>query len=553
MEGGLSESKASQSAEAKLISAITSGAAYVDVEMEAPAMMAKRIRREARECGTTLIRSYHDFKGTDSENALVAIVEKCHHLGGEIVKIVTTATSKEDAQRVLSLYSRFPSESLIAFCMGDEGRDSRIGCLTCGAPFSYAAISEAEAAAPGQWPVEKMAQKVYAGRNLTGQECGSLTMPSSKSFAQRAIIFASLAQGTSHLSGYTPCGDNDSAIAVAKALGAKVVEDGDTLHITGTGCSAFRKGELHTGESGFLTRLMIPLLGVLAPSPVKVTGEKTLLSRPLKGARELMDAFGVTLESEGEEAMVPLTVKGALTPAKTTISGKGGSQIVSGLLSALPLLGQDSEAYLTEPKSIPYIFITLEVLKKFGIGISADMEGGEQFAESQDWAYCDAITFRIPGGQTYKAASFKIESDWSSAANFLVAGAIFGQADIEGLDTSSLQADLSIMDILTEAGASLSQDEESGVLHVQRAPLRAFDVDENNCPDLFPITAVLASMCQGTSRIQGVKRRLLQRKATAPEQSLTCSRRWGSRLPSRGYDDDRRALALPEAPCRKAA
>ena len=67
-------------AEAKLIKAIQAGASYVDVELEAPAMMSKRIRREAHECGTTLIRSFHDWNGTDSSIALKAVIEKCEEI-----------------------------------------------------------------------------------------------------------------------------------------------------------------------------------------------------------------------------------------------------------------------------------------------------------------------------------------------------------------------------------------------------------------------------------------------------------------------------------------
>ena len=116
------------------------------------------------------------------------------------------------------------------------------------------------------------------------------------------------------------------------------------------------------------------------------------------------------------------------------------------------------------------------------------------------------------GHQHYRAADFRIEGDWSSAANFLVAGAIFGEVEVEGLDTQSLQADISIMDILMDAGAGMSQLEgdspATGPIHVARAPLCAFETDLNNCPDLFPIVAVLAAFCPGTSRIRGVERLL---------------------------------------------
>lgn len=504
----ISESLPANVAEARLIRAIQAGAAYVDVELEAPAMMSKRIRREANEYGTMFIRSFHDFEGTDSVQALKALVEKCIHLGAGVAKIVTTAHSRADVDKVMAIYDDFEPGQVIAFCMGAEGRESRLECLSKGAPYTYAAMNAEEAAAPGQWPAQEMYEALYGDRKPVGRKL--LQMPASKSFAQRAIVAAALAEGTSTLHGYSPCGDNESALAAIRALGAHVTMDGDTLSITGIGASSgsFKGDSLHTGESGFLTRMLIPLLAQIADSPVHVTGEKTLVTRPLKGASEIMQAFGakITPDSDGDEVKVPLTVEGPLANGEIEISGKHGSQLVSGLLAALPLCGKDTEIHLTEPKSIPYIFITVDVLKKFGIEIDCEMEGGEEFLDSQDWNLCDAITLRIKGGQKYHAAEMNIEADWSSAAAFIAAGAIFGEANLSGLDSSSLQADLSIVDILTQAGASMSQEEESGIFHIHKAPLGAFDIDASNCPDLFPVMSVLAAFCSGTSHLDGVGR-----------------------------------------------
>ncbi|MGN1231906.1 MAG: type I 3-dehydroquinate dehydratase [Candidatus Cryptobacteroides sp.] len=548
------DSRASQKAESLLITAIHAGAAYADLEIEAPAMMSKRIRRETRECGTVLIRSYHDFSGTDSLEALKALTEKCFALGADIAKIVVTANDDNDSARVLRLYENFDPGRLVAFAMGEKGRSSRIDCLAKGAPHTYAALNEEEAAAPGQMSTASMRANVYGDRRFPGYPVVEpVQMPSSKSFAQRAIIAAALSDGISVLRGYSPCGDNESAIAVARALGAEVTvglsyasgnvaKDGSALTIKGIGAkkNSLKLNTLHTGESGLLTRMMIPLLSVLNEGDVRVTGEKTLTGRPLKGAPEIMSAFGVKLVQAGEraaklsanaasagdntsragtnaagtasqaaEVFVPLDVTGSLKPGKASISGASGSQIISGLLMALPLLDEDTVIELNNPKSIPYLFITMDVMKAFGVKVWCDMEGGEEFAESKDWSDCTAITFHIKGGQSYKAADMDIEGDWSSAANFLVAGAVFGRVELTGLDTKSLQADLSIMDILMEAGASLSQmgdDDPKGLIHVQRAPLSAFDVDAANCPDLFPIVAVLAAFCEGTSKIAGVGR-----------------------------------------------
>lgn len=501
------ETKATQIAESQLIRAIQAGAAYVDIEIEAPAMMSKRIRREAQEYGTILIRSFHDFNGTDSSEALKAIAEKCRNLGAELVKIATTAKVQTDVNRVLSLYNDFEPANLIAFCMGETGKNSRMECLEKGAPFTYTALNAEETAAPGQWTVNEAFDRLYSGTHRVNAR---LQMPCSKSFAQRAIIIAALAEGTSILHNYSPCGDNESAIKAAKALGADVKLENNSLIIRGIGdkVDKFDADTFHTGESGFLTRMMIPVLSHIGKGNISLTGEKTLLNRPLKGAKDIMEKFGVNLipEKDSDEVFVPLRIEGRLQGGNVEISGKDGSQIISGLLSALPLSRYNSTIYLTEPKSIPYIFITLEVLKKFGVRIGNEMEGGEEFLETQDWTYCDAITFRVKGGQKYKAAEIDLEADWSSAANFMVAGAIFGSVELSGLDMSSLQADLSITDILVNAGASLSQEEDSNIIHIRKAPLKAFEIDANNCPDLFPIISVLAAFSQGVSKITGIGR-----------------------------------------------
>lgn len=548
-----------EEAEEKLTAAVEAGAAFLDLEIEAPKEVGKRLRIACTEYGTTMIRSSHFFAGTPSDDVLRNTVEKCRKFGGEIVKIAAMAKSGEDVARVLGLYSQEQTSQrqaeLIAFSMGETGRASRLECLRLGSPFTYAALNDNEAAAPGQWTYSEMIAAVYGERRPLHCDT-ALNMPASKSFAQRAIIAAALADGESRLEGYSPCGDNEAAIEVAKALGAEVRAEtagvrsdlsdsstdtatGTTLTIKGAGSSVNMPDKLNVGESGLLTRLMIPIVAALGKGqPIEIDGIGTLPARPLKGASEIMAGFGTVLRplNPAPEVHVPLTVQGPLLSGKTSVSGKGGSQLISGLLMALPLLPGDSTLHIHDPKSIPYMFITADVLRRFGIRIGSEMEGGEDFLETQDWSLCTGITFKIKGGQKYSPAAFDIEGDWSTAANFLVAGALFGDVRLTGLDTTSLQADISIMDILMEAGASLSQiedepqDEESanvkdsndneaadaqeavasqghrGLITAQKAPLRAFDTDLNNCPDLFPIVAILAAFCHGRSNIQGFKR-----------------------------------------------
>ena len=497
---------------------------------------------------------------------------------------------------------------LIAFAMGPAGRETRLECLRLGAPFSYAAAPSSQAwvpfsqsgvreevnrqktpkmqvspsknggipskspendgcpidaAAPiapvdlGQYDFEEMHRLVYGDFRGFWRVGGDLAVPCSKSFAQRAIVCAALAEGRSRLRAYTPCADSEAAIAVARALGASVRKEAPgasdpagsaTLVIDGIGVvpggnaggaplqktpkmqhppvkieggasksaeNAAAPGQapaapgtpatatpptLSVGESGLLAQLCIPLMAAIARNPVTITGEKTLLRRPLKGVQNVMASFGVPIRSE----RVPITVVPPLIPGNAEVSGADGSQIISGLLTALPLCAKNSTLYISEPKSIPYMFITEDILRKFGVKLKSEMEGDERMIEDQDWSGCSQISFSIKGGQHYKAADLTLEGDWSAAANFLTAGAIFGKAEVSGLNTDSLQADLAIADILVQAGAVVSELDES--VCVSKAPLEAFEADLGNAPDLFPICAVLAAFCDGETVLHGVDR-----------------------------------------------
>lgn len=505
-------------AERRLTLAIRSGARYADLELDAEAAWSKRFRDLCRECGTEIIRSWHDFGGTPSIELLQQTLDRCFRYGADIAKVVTTANGPEDSKTVMSLYrslkhsSSVPKERrLIAFCMGEAGKQTRLECLRAGAPFSYASLSSEMQTAPGQYGYEEMHSLVYGNFRGFWRVGGDLPMPCSKSFAQRAIICAALAEGRSHLYGYTPCEDSEAAIAVARALGASVKktageEEGKyNLTIDGAGSAGGKKvrtslSEICTGESGLLTRICIPLLAAINTLPVKISGVKTLLQRPLKGIQNVMASFGVPLRGE----RIPLVVTPPLIPGNAEISGADGSQIISGLLMALPLCDKNSTIYISEPKSIPYMFITEDILRKFGIRIKSEMEGDEHLIEEQDWSACSQISFTIKGGQSFKPAKLSLEGDWSAAAGFLVAGAIFGKAEVSGLRTDSLQADLSIADILVQAGAGVSELDES--ICVSKAPLEGFEADLGNAPDLFPICAVLAAFCDSQTVLHGVDR-----------------------------------------------
>lgn len=513
-------------AERLLTLAIKAGARYADLEIDAPKPVSKRIANACAEWGTTLIRSYHNCGCTPSLDELRAVADKCRHHDGEVVKIVTSAQSPEDADTVLALYRYYTAESLVAFAMGEAGAKSRIKCIEKGAPFSYAAVDGAvPGTASGQMPYSEMYRAVYGERKAL--DAAGLRAPASKSFAQRAILAAALADGVSVLKGYTPCGDSESALKVAKEMGASVKRKRGaggtvTLEITGIGGaageSAAQTGSerqervFHVGESGLLTRLLMPLGCALFPDGIRIEGEGTLLQRPLQGAATTMEALGCKVDVDGEQTdvTVPFALQGPLRPGRIETDGSRSSQLVSGALMALPLCAKNSTLHVMNPVSIPYIYITLDILRRFGVKVRSEMYCGRQLLDG-DWSKCTEIVLKIKENQRYRAAELDLEGDWSAAAPFLAAGAVYGGVSVSGLDTSSLQADLTMMDILVDAGASVSQtgspeQETTGVITVKKAPLQGIKADLTNCPDLFPVTAVLCAFCQGKSVLRGVHR-----------------------------------------------
>lgn len=521
--------------------AIRSGAHYADLEIEAPKPVSKRIAQACAEWGSVMIRSYHDFSGTPDLEQLRELVDKCRHHDGEIVKIVTTANSPEDAALVNSLYKSYTPASLVAFAMGEYGRQSRLECLRCGAPFTYAALSAEEATAPGQWVYDDMFREVYGGRPML--DAGVVRMPASKSYAQRAVVAAALAEGKSVLKGYTPCADSEAAVNIAGALGANVIRKRGaagttTLEIDGIAAapSCMQDLRIDVGESGLLTRLMTPIAAQLCTGEALIEGHGTLLRRPLQDAARTMAALGAQISSEGgSDIFVPLKVSGPLGAGRITVDGSKSSQLVSGALMALPLGDRNSSLSVQNPTSIPYLYMTLDIMRHFGVKARSEMYGGRKLLDN-DWSKCTEILLKLKENQRYKAAELDIEGDWSAATVFLAAAAIFGKATISGLDTSSLQADLGMIDLLIDAGASVSQmDEPKGPISVQKAPLRALKADLSNSPDLFPVVAVFCAFCQGRSSLRGVHR-LLHKESNRADNIVNMLVQMG--VKARIKDDD---------------
>jgi 3-phosphoshikimate 1-carboxyvinyltransferase len=315
---------------------------------------------------------------------------------------------------------------------------------------------------------------------------GIIAPPSSKSYAQRAIALALLSQGKSILRNIEFCKDTRSALSCIEALGAKVeILDESTIAIEG-GLRPL-SNTLHVGESGLATRLFTPIAS-LWHEAITIQGEGTLLHRPMIMMIEPLRALGVEVRDGG--GYLPIEVKGPIHGGEIEVDGSISSQFITGLLLSLPLAEEDTTLHVTSPVSTPYIDMTIDTARIFGIEIM-QKEG-------------DYTEFFIEGAQKYTPADISIEGDWSGASTILVAGAIAGEVTVKNISTLSKQADTAIIRALERAGAGIIIEHDS--ITVSKRPLKAFTFDATNSPDLFPALAALAAAAEGVSTIIGTSR-----------------------------------------------
>lgn len=314
---------------------------------------------------------------------------------------------------------------------------------------------------------------------LPGPRTGAVRIPASKSQAHRMLICAALSKAPSRLvlDGFSA--DIKATVQCLEALGARCEETANGLSVTPVGvCPA--QARLDVGESGSTLRFLLPVLGALGVrAEVRMHGR--LPERPLSPLWEVLEAHGMRLRQDG----TVLYTDGQLCAGDYSLPGDVSSQFISGLLFALPLLGENSTLTVTGTlQSERYVAMTEQALAEAGIIMKK---------HRQVW--------QISGGQRYAAPAVQVvEGDWSSAAFFLCMGALTETGvSVFRLNPASLQADRAIMEILTRFGAELTISGQS--VTVRRGALHGITLDAGPIPDLVPVVSCLAALCEGETRI----------------------------------------------------
>ena len=333
---------------------------------------------------------------------------------------------------------------------------------------------------------------------------GMIQAPASKSSMQRALAAALLKKGTSIIKNPGHSNDDKAAMEIIKNLGAELIINNEELIIKSNGVNPIAS-TVNCGESGLSIRMFTPIVA-LSDTEITVNGEGSLLKRPMNFFDTFFPQLGVAIKSNNGK--LPLKIKGPLQPKTIEVDGSLSSQFITGLLMAYAASPNPSKGGALEDsdsltvtikvhnlKSKPYIDLTLDVMKKFGLNIPENRD-------YKEFVFYYNSSKVPPLGSS--GAEYTVEPDWSGGAFLLVAGAIAGPITVRGLDLTSAQADKKITDALMDANAGIAMEAKG--IKIRPAQMKAFEFDATDCPDLFPPLVVLAAYCKGTTTIKGVNR-----------------------------------------------
>lgn len=306
---------------------------------------------------------------------------------------------------------------------------------------------------------------------------------------QRACAAALVAKGISFIKNPGNSNDDKAAMDIVQKLGAKIEIENGKLKVESRGVQPV-SNEISCGESGLSIRMFTPLVA-LSNKEITINGSGSLVTRPMDFFDEILPQIGIKIQSSNGK--LPLHVQGPVVPANIEIDGSLSSQFLTGLLMAYAAANaNDVSIKVNNLKSKPYIDLTLDVMKQFGLQVPEN-RNYEEFIFNSNTRNSQPIT-----------RTYTVEGDWSGAAFLLVAGAVAGDIVVKGLDVFSTQADKAVLQALMDCGCKLSVQAEQ--IEIGKAALQPFHFNATECPDLFPPLVALAANCNGKSVIEGTSR-----------------------------------------------
>jgi 3-phosphoshikimate 1-carboxyvinyltransferase len=324
---------------------------------------------------------------------------------------------------------------------------------------------------------------------------GEISVPGSKSISNRALLLAALSSGQTQLEGLLHSDDTVVMIEALRALGVDIDVVGDITRVSGcAGRFPNEQVDIFLGNAGTAVRTLVPVLA-LGNGEYSIRGVPRMHVRPIEGLVNALRNIGAVIRYQGQKKFLPLQIKKSENldfSRPIVVDGNVSSQFLTGLLLALPLVGQKVVIEVSGVLvSKPYIQLTLDMMSSFGVKVT-----------NHNWE-----RFNIEAGQTYSGPKrYKVEGDASSASYFFAAGMLGGgPVFINNIIRDSIQGDIQLLDILGDIGAQISwADRGVSIARPQNNTIRAFDLDLNHIPDAAMTLAIIALFADGPCRLRNI-------------------------------------------------
>jgi len=326
---------------------------------------------------------------------------------------------------------------------------------------------------------------------------GSVKLPGSKSISNRTLLLAALAQGDTLIRDLLASDDTARMLEALQKLGVKLAQQGEHDWLV-HGCAGqfpVRQAELFLGNAGTAFRPLTAALA-FAHGEYQLSGIARMHERPIGDLVDALKQAGAQIDYLQNAGFPPLAIHPAQLkqPLQLKIRGNVSSQFLTALLMALPMTGQAAQIDVVgELISKPYIAITLNLMRRFGVEVEVDAQMSR---------------FQLGAQRHYQSVKeIFVEGDASSASYFLAAGAIAGNAQglrIEGVSQDSIQGDIRFVDEIIKMGATISYADNAVIVHGASKPLKAIDLDCNHIPDAAMTLAVMALFADGTTTLRNI-------------------------------------------------
>jgi 3-phosphoshikimate 1-carboxyvinyltransferase len=317
----------------------------------------------------------------------------------------------------------------------------------------------------------------------------TVDVPGSKSLTNRALILGALADGATTLTNALFSDDTVVMVDALRRLGFTVAVDASALTMTVHGRDGeipARGAEVFVGGAGTVMRFLTAMTA-LGQGRYRLDGIPRMRERPIGDLLDALAAWGVS--ASGPNGRPPVTVDArGVAGGSTRVAGGASSQFLSALLMVAPYARRDCEIEVVgRLVGAPYVEMTIAAMDAFGAQV--DRPAPDRF--------------RVRAGQRYRARTYAVEPDASSAAYFYAAAAITGgRVTVPGLSPASWQGDVRFVDVLESMGCTAEWTGDA--LTVRGAEtLRGVDADMAAISDQVMTLAAIAPFALGPTRIRG--------------------------------------------------